>query len=97
MSLRMLVCGLYSLSLMAPVAAVRAAHGYSLKRDQEITRQVELLIAQRADLGTLLSVRTKEGIVFLGGLSPGSLAKSNAEEVAKQVAGVTKVVDLAGI
>jgi BON domain-containing protein len=45
------------------------------------------------DVGTEISVMTKNGIVYLKGETSTPLAKSHAEELAKAVPGVQKVVD----
>ena len=65
--------------------------------DHEITHQVELLISQRADLGSLFTVQTHDGVVFLGGVATTDLAKSDAERLAQGVPGVRMVLDNAGL
>jgi hypothetical protein len=82
------------------VAAVGSAHAADFPgpdADKEISRHVELLIAQHPDLGTQLTVRTKNGVVYLGGTAFTVFSQSNAESVALQVPGVKGIVDLSGI
>jgi osmotically-inducible protein OsmY len=82
------------------VAGVSSAHAVEFPgpdTDKEITRQVELLLAEHPDLGTLLTVRTKNGVVYLGGTAFTVFSQSNAESVAQHVPGVRGIVDLSGI
>lgn len=65
--------------------------------DHEITHRVELLISQRADLGSLFTVQTHNGVVFLGGAATTDLAKADAERLAQGVPGVRMVFDNAGL
>ena len=62
-------------------------------QDKAITDQVKSAFSQHADLGTEISVMTKDGVVYLKGNTSTPLAKSHAEELAKKVPGVQKVVD----
>jgi osmotically-inducible protein OsmY len=86
--------------LAAFVAAFGSAQAVDFPRldtDKEITRQVAQLIAEHPDLGTLLTVRTKHGVVYLGGTAFTVFSQSNAQSVAQQVPGVRSIVDLSGI
>ena len=64
--------------------------------DEAITKQVNAVFAQHADLGTQLHVQTIKGIVYIHGFVANSLAKSHADSLAKTVPGVKDVVDNAG-
>ena len=82
------------------IAVVSSAHAADIPppdSDKEITRHVELLIAQHPDLGTQLTVRTKNGVVYLGGTAFTVFSQSNAQSVAQHVPGVKGIVDLSGI
>jgi osmotically-inducible protein OsmY len=65
--------------------------------DQEITRQVERLIDEHPDLGTLLTVRTKNGIVYLDGTVATPFALANADCLVGHMPRVQRVVDIAGV
>ena len=67
------------------------------KGDESITKQVNALFAQHADLGTELSVRTENGVVFLNGFASTPLEKQNAEDLAKSIVGVHEVIDNIGV
>jgi osmotically-inducible protein OsmY len=62
-------------------------------QDQMITSQVQSAIKRNADVGTQVTVSTKDGVVYLKGNTSTSLAKSHAEDLAKAVPGVQKVVN----
>jgi osmotically-inducible protein OsmY len=62
-------------------------------QDKAITDQVKSAFSSHPDLGTEISVNTKDGVVYLKGNTSTPLAKSHAEELAKAVPGVQKVVD----
>jgi osmotically-inducible protein OsmY len=61
--------------------------------DKAITNQIKESIAKNPDLGTDITVSTKNGVVYLKGKTTTILAKSHAEELAKAVPGVQQVVD----
>jgi osmotically-inducible protein OsmY len=61
-------------------------------QDKAITNQVKESIAKNPDLGTDITVSTKNGVVYLKGKTTTILAKSHAEELAKAVPGVQQVV-----
>ena len=65
--------------------------------DEAITKQVMALFAQHADFGNQLTVHTKKGVVHINGFVANSLAKENADSLAKSVDGVKEVLDNAGI
>jgi osmotically-inducible protein OsmY len=62
-------------------------------QDKAITDQVKSAFTQHPDVGTEISVKTKAGVVYLKGNTSTPLAKTHAEELAKAVPGVQKVVD----
>jgi osmotically-inducible protein OsmY len=97
MLLRSLVLGLASFAVVGLANADPIATAASPNADQEITRQVELLIEQHSDLGTLLTVHTKNRIVYLGGTATTPLTMANAASLIGQIHGVQGVVDVAGI
>ena len=61
-------------------------------RDNAITDHVKEAFVDNPDVGTDITVQTKNGIVYLKGKTTTALAKSHAEEVAKAVPGVQQVV-----
>lgn len=65
--------------------------------DEAITKQVNAVFSQHADLGTQWHVQTIKGIVYIHGIVANSLAKANADSLAKTVSGVKDVVDDAGV
>jgi osmotically-inducible protein OsmY len=72
--------------------AVFAAHA-DMSQDKAITDQVKSAIVQHPDVGTGVSVSTKDGVEYLKGKTTTPLAKTHAEELAKGVPGVAQVVD----
>jgi osmotically-inducible protein OsmY len=66
-------------------------------QDEQITTQVKTLIIKHPDLGTQITVNTKNGTVYLTGKAANSLSKANAEDLARSVSGVKDVVDNIGI
>lgn len=65
-------------------------------QDKAITDQVKSAFTKHPDVGTEISVMTKDGVVYLKGNTSTALAKTHAEELAKAVPGVQKVVDDVG-
>ena len=65
--------------------------------DAAITKQVNAVFAQHADLGTQLHVQTLKGIVYIHGIVANELSKANADSLAKTVSGVKDVIDDAGV
>jgi hyperosmotically inducible protein len=63
--------------------------------DQKITAKVQARLDQQPDLGApgSITVQTLHRVVYLNGLVDYGLEKSTAESVAKQVPGVTQVVN----
>jgi osmotically-inducible protein OsmY len=97
MLLRSLMLGLASFAVAGLSSADPIASSAGPSSDREITRQVELVIDEHPDLGTMLTVRTKNGIVYLGGSVATPLTLVNAKSLIGQVPGVQRVVDTAGI
>jgi hyperosmotically inducible protein len=64
-----------------------------VSQDKAITDQVKSALSSHPDVGTEISVMTKGGVVYLKGKASTPLAKSHAEDLAKAVPGVQKVVD----
>jgi osmotically-inducible protein OsmY len=62
-------------------------------QDKAITDQVKTAFSNHPDVGTEISVMTKGGVVYLKGKTSTPLAKAHAEDLAKAVPGVQKVVD----
>jgi osmotically-inducible protein OsmY len=69
-----------------------SAHA-DISQDKSITNQVKSAFTNHPDVGTEISVMTKDGVVYLKGKASTPLAKSHAEDLAKAVPGVQKVVD----
>lgn len=85
-------------SCLAVCVGVAAAMGFltaqaDSSQDKAITDQVKVAFGKHPDVGTEISVITKNGVVYLNGTTTTPLAKSHAESLAKAVAGVTDVVD----
>jgi osmotically-inducible protein OsmY len=72
-----------------------SAHA-DMSQDKAITDQVKSAFSSHPDVGTEISVMTKDGVVYLKGKTSTPLAKSHAEDLAKAVPGVQKVVDDVG-
>jgi hyperosmotically inducible periplasmic protein len=64
-----------------------------MSQDNAITSQVKSVLSKNSDVGTDITVTTKDGVVYLKGKTLTSAAKSRAEELAKTVPGVQKVID----
>jgi len=64
-------------------------------QDAQITEAVKQAIALHADLDApnTIYVDTRDHVVYLSGLVDSSVATDNAEQVARQVAGVIRVVN----
>jgi osmotically-inducible protein OsmY len=97
MLLRSVVLGLVSFTVAGLSNADPIASSVDPNNDQEITRRVELLIDEHPDLGTFLTVRTYNGIVYLGGSVATPFSLVNANSLIGHVPGVQRVVDMAGI
>jgi BON domain len=60
-------------------------------QNKAITDQVKSAFSQHPDVGTDISVMTKNGVVYLKGNTSTPLAKTHAEELAKAVPGVQRL------
>ena len=67
--------------------------------DARITADVMEVIAQHPDLGppNQIYVDTHDNVVYLSGTVLTGLIEDNAEEIARQVPGVTRVVSTIGV
>src|SRR6516165_10592291 len=67
--------------------------------DARITADVTEVIAQHRDLGppNQIYVDTHDDVVYLSGTVITGLIEDNAEEIARQVPGVTRVVSTIGV
>lgn len=82
--------------VLSPIGAARAndttAAVSQYVDDATITTQIKSKFAADSAVSTLaIGVETKDGVVQLSGFSKSALEKTRAEELAKQVKGVTKV------
>jgi osmotically-inducible protein OsmY len=84
--------GLVSCLGLAIAMGCLTAHA-DTSQDKAITDQVKSAFSKHSDVGTEISVMTKNGVVYLKGKTSTPLAKSHAEELANAVPGVQKVVD----
>jgi osmotically-inducible protein OsmY len=62
-------------------------------QDKAITNQVKSALNSNPDVGSEINVETMNGTVYLKGKTSTPLAKSHAEDLAKAVPGVQKVVN----
>jgi osmotically-inducible protein OsmY len=60
--------------------------------DQQITQQVKELIGEHPEFGSMLTVQTRNGVVYLGGTPWTQFTLSSLEPLVKQENGVTEVV-----
>jgi osmotically-inducible protein OsmY len=88
--------GLASFAVAGVSSANPIASGAGPNSDREITRQVELLIDEPSYWGTMLTVRTKNGVVYLGGSVATPFTLVNANSLIAQIPGAQTVVDTAG-
>jgi BON domain len=84
--------------LTATIAGCASIDSYGLNggpADREITSNVETLLSKHPELGPpgAITVQTFDSVVYLYGQVGAGLEKRNAEDIAQQVAGVTKVVN----
>ena len=84
--------GLAACISVAAAMSFVVAHADS-SNDKAITDQVKTVFGKNPDLGTEISVITRNGVVYLNGTTTTPLAKSHAESLAKAIPGVTQVVD----
>jgi osmotically-inducible protein OsmY len=77
---------------LAAAMSCLTAHA-DMAQDKAITNQVKSALSKNSDIGTEINVTTKDGVVYLKGRALTPAAKSHAEELAKAVPGVQKVID----
>jgi osmotically-inducible protein OsmY len=67
--------------------------GASARSDAKITADVQSAIAQHPDLGppNQIYVATHDGVVYLSGLVDNGLTRQTAQDLARQVPGVSRV------
>jgi osmotically-inducible protein OsmY len=84
--------------LTATIAGCASINGHGLEggpADRTITSNVETLLSRHPEMGPpgAITVQTFNGVVYLYGQVDAGLEKRNAEDIALQAAGVTKVVN----
>ena len=93
---------IYTIALASMLAAAlsgcadfRPSGAQSGSADANITADVEARLNQMTDLGPpgAIEVQTMNHVVYLNGMVDGGLAKRSAESTARQVSGVTNVVN----
>jgi osmotically-inducible protein OsmY len=77
---------------VATAMACLTAHA-DMAQDKAITNQVKSVLSKDSAVGADISVTTKDGVVYLKGKALTSAAKAHAEELAKTVPGVQRVID----
>jgi osmotically-inducible protein OsmY len=60
--------------------------------DQQITREVKELISEHPEFGNMLTVQTRNGVVYLGGTPWTQFTLPNLEPLVRQADGVANVV-----
>ena len=86
----LLLCRL-ALFAMIGASAVHANEGPSTS-DRQITVQVKELISEHPEFGNMLTVQTRNGIVYLGGTPWTQFTLAELEPLVRQADGVTDVV-----
>jgi osmotically-inducible protein OsmY len=84
---------LCKLALLAS-AGVSAVHANEVpsSSDQKITQQVKELISEHPEFGTMLTVQTRNGVVYLGGTPWTQFTLVDLEPLVRQADGVANVV-----
>ena len=84
---------LCKLALLASVG-VSAAHANEVpsSSDQQITQQVKELISEHPEFGNMLTVQTRNAVVYLGGTPWTQFTLPNLEPLVRQADGVANVV-----
>jgi osmotically-inducible protein OsmY len=85
-----LLCGL-SLFAMLGTSAVQANEAPSAS-DQQITQQVKELISEHPQFGNMLTVQTRNGIVYVGGTPWTQFTLTDLEPLVRQTNGVADIV-----
>jgi len=86
----LLLCRLALLALVGS-SAVQANEAPS-SSDRQITHEVKELISEHPEFGNMLTVQTRNGVVYLGGTPWTQFTLANLEPLVRQAAGVTDVV-----
>jgi osmotically-inducible protein OsmY len=86
----LLLCRL-ALTAAIGTSAVQANEAPSTS-DQQITQQVKELISEHPEFGNMLTVQTRNGIVYVGGTPWTQFTVPGLEPVVRQANGVTNVV-----
>ena len=83
-----------ALLLSGLLAGCALQRGIGSPEDANITARVEALLRQYPDLSppNEIDVATRDHVVYLSGLAVSPLGSENAEALAREVPGVTKVV-----
>jgi osmotically-inducible protein OsmY len=89
------VCALVLVATLTGCATYKECGLKECPADMDLSKSVQESINQRPELGAPDSIRvmTIDHVVYLNGQVEGGLEKRNAEAFAKQVPGVTKVVN----
>jgi osmotically-inducible protein OsmY len=86
----LLLCRLALLAVVG-TGAVQANEAPSTS-DRQITQQVKELISEHPEFGNMLTVQTRNGIVYVGGTPWTQFTLENLEPLVRHTDGVTGVV-----
>lgn len=92
-SLGALVIALSASSLFAGCAVERKCGLGGCPGDAQITAKVESLFNHHPEVGTEVSVQTLDHVVYLSGYVSAGEMRATAEDLARTVPGVSRVVD----
>jgi hypothetical protein len=94
-SLRTMAILFFLVGVVSGCAETRQCGLEGCPNDQKITTSVRTRLDQQPDLGPpgSITVQTVNRVVYLNGLVDDGLEKTSAESAARQVAGVTRVVN----
>ena len=87
-----LIGGLILISALSGCATFEKCGFKGCPGDAQITAEVKALLDRHPELGTSISVRTVDHVVYLYGLVDTPLGSEIAESVAREAPGVTRVV-----
>jgi osmotically-inducible protein OsmY len=87
-----LIGGLILMSALSGCATFEKCGFKGCPGDAQITAEVKALLDGHPELGTSISVRTLDHVVYLYGLVDTPLGSEIAESVAREAPGVTRVV-----
>ncbi len=80
------------LALIAMLGAGARADEPSAATDRQLKNQVDQVIREHAEFGHQLTIRTKHGVVYVGGTPWTSFALGELESILRRTPGVTGVV-----